>query len=249
MIYLNKLWGLLKSNNKVIFILFLLIIIISSLTAIFYFSNTPNYVSKSASNLKGYDIIKPKVLELSTADNVVSQRAVTNLTILENNKASKSDQYKAISDIGVYFSILYGQTNDPKYKSIFPYLDKFAKENFGKLYDKADFYQICQDPTCADGPIPDEIAKIINDITLKSSYSEETKQQLISGLKDASYINKKEGEQMIYDTYYNVLQNLHYFENKSTNPTVDKQISAELEKFLESKYPKRLEESKKISPL
>lgn len=191
-------------------------------------------------NLKDYSNLKQKIVALNEPKLEGPYQNINNyLTILANKYNSVNDKYNALTKISEQFSLIYSQTNNPKYRTIFPVLTKFAKENFPKQYNFGDFYSICQDPTCADGPQPVEILAITNDLK-KTDLAPQVQTSLKTDILNAGYISTREeknGKQMQFDAYYNAVLTITQYKSTSSG---NKQVLEELHNFLGKYYPNEL---------
>lgn len=227
-------------NRRYILLFILVIIVVAILSGtIAYIDSKLNITTTSVpgSDLKEFPSLESNInnLKIATSSLPFSNRIVQKINVLSDTKQKPEVRYLALANIAAFTSYLYSTNNNPAYKAIFPELDKFARENFPEQYKKMDFYQTCQDPTCADSQQPTEIQNIIKEIN-NSNLDNHAKEILTHSLLDAGYINSKDlnSEKNKFDLYFNVLQILN--KNYKNEPNIP-QISNELENFISQKYP------------
>lgn len=146
-----------------------------------------------------YQIQKNKKAEISNqtskeiskkADNYKASfnpnQVQASLNILNNNKLSDKERYKALKDITFYFSIAYANSHDPDVRVYVLSLKDFAKKNFPKDYQEADFNIPCADPGC--GEKPDEEIKQIRKEINESGIDPEYLRTINANFDQASYI-------------------------------------------------------------
>lgn len=156
---------LIKSKKFLIFLI-LIIVLFLLISIIFYKFNqvqknnvkkVSEVISKKTDNYKAF--LNPLQVESS-------------LDILNNKKLPNADRYKALQNITFYFSLAYSNSHDPDIRTYISSLKDFAKENFPKEYQEADFIINCADPTCGEKQDNDikQIRKEINDSGIDPIY-------------------------------------------------------------------------------
>lgn len=157
--------------------------------------------------------------------------------ILENKKLSAEERYKALDNLSFFFQSLYGNTNDPKVRTYIKELGVYAQKEFPKLYVKAVFNPICQDPSCGQ-IISSDIKKVISSIE-SSKIDPQDKERLIKNLTNAGYAKNEDREYKSY-VYNQVLADLNSIADISSSSSI-LEISKDLSSFIKKEYP---EESK-----
>lgn len=230
-------------KNKIVGLIFLFIaLIVISIGTIFYldsFSNQQSSIIRS--ELKGYDSFKSEIIANSNYSEGTSNRIKSYLNILENSKTTEKEKYEALNNLSKIFSLIYSNTNDPKYRPIFDLMDTFAKNNFPKLYKESDHKILCMDPGCAESPQPKEILEIINKIKT-SNLPERYKEGIEMELINAGYLPDKYSNIKFDDYYSNLTFIKIYLDKSASKDTQIQEAHDKLRDFLEKNYPKELEE-------
>jgi len=232
-----------KKNDKFFLFICLVLSILLLIGCIYYISSSNTSGNQTlttvGSNLKGYTEIKQEISNLlanakTDMSSSIRSRIYQKFTILESKNSSPTQGYQAINQITIFISSTYSQTHNPQYRRIINDLDRFAKNNFSKQYNKNDFFTICQDSTCQDEPTPAQIVKIIDEIN-KSDMPDGVKNSLVLNLTNANYMtkNNRYDKFIVYNFVANQLKSYSIFSPSGANLT----IANDLQNFLDVTYP------------
>lgn len=231
-------------KNKLPVIIAIVAIIAGILGAIYYLDssnkNIPPSNSTLGSNLKGYSDLKQKTNQLSE-DSTIAQtplytRLIKTLSVLEDNKSTDENKYRALTDVDKFLQSLYADTNNHKLYILHYDLVSFAEANFPKLYKKIDFAMNCLDPICADSKQPEQISGIIEQLK-QSDFPEDIKTSAIKDVINTGYYSDKDllTKAGNYLVLANIIRSYSNFTKTGANTT----ISDNLYNFVKLYYPEQ----------
>ncbi len=234
------------SNKLRVFLLLLVLLIALILSSIFIIDLKSNKTNvKINSSLKGYVEVKSALSNLSKTPEIQADsqysRVIERFNSLENSNLNSASKYSNLREAFSFLTGLYLSTNNHDVYLIFPSFTKLAEDNF-KEFKKEDFAYDCQDPTCADTPMPQEIKDVISQIE-KLNFNENSKKGLIQNIKSSSYVSSNLIELRVANflTDAEILRlNPFLKELKQNDILADKIVS-----YVKNTYPKEYEKLNK----
>lgn len=226
-------------RNKQLFLLgFIIFLIILTTSIIFLINNNSlNNFSDVGSDLKGYTALKQKLNSLKPDIDSRYQDAISQFNIVENKSLSKQDRYNALAKSSVLLTDSYLRTKNPNvYSFVKNDLTKFALDNFKSYYINKDFKIPCQDTSCAQSSIPNEISTVINEINSAKNLPADSKQMMVENLQTASYMsndNPKNKATSFLSISYAIRNDKTYMDAGLSSKLAD-----EIEAFVKAKYSK-----------
>lgn len=218
-------------NKRLLFLSTILLLIILVSIAI-YFIDT----SRQTYTPRGYENVKKEILQLEKSEkisnNAAYRRVLRKLTEIENQELSKAEQAEQFRLLDSYLYQVYVETNDPEIYKFYQEFKQFAESNYGDLGLKINVQ--CQDPTCAEEPIPDEILAVINEIEA-SNIDENLKTETVLQLRNTSYLNEKDAE--IKVVQFLGLADSIKSEKLFVDEGINQKLYDEIREFVQSKYP------------
>lgn len=232
-------------KNKIAFSAFALIVFILVLgISIYWVNNSSNKVSSS--NLKGYSELKQKISDFSKNNPTIAEDALYQKTVSYTEQIGSSsvkDRYNnAVRGYDALTS-LYSITSNSKFVPIIKQYVQFAKENFPSEYKPRQFVYLCQDPTCAEEPQPEEIVKIVDKIR-GSDFPEQVQKSTVQNLLTTGYLPKANRDQK-FNEYIFITQAIRSYSDFSKTGANIK-ISDELYNFVKSAFTEEFNKARNL---
>jgi cell division protein FtsL len=230
---------LLKDKPKVL-IICLVAVIIVVLGSIFYLNANAlnnNSTASLGNGLKNYAAFKQKVNSLTSANKAFYLRLMEQFAVLEAKNTTAKNKYNAlVKAADIVNKDYYGGTFNPAfYKLVTVDFIAFAKNNFSAFYNPHDFQITCQDPSCADSPMPKTISDIINEIKALNGVPEDEKSGAVGNLVNDSYVS---GDNAAKVQSYFITAGIIRDDEAFIKAGVNTKIADEIEAFVKDTYPK-----------
>jgi hypothetical protein len=230
----------LLKDKRGFFIICLIAVIIIATGLIYYLSANSlsnNSASSLGNSLKNYAAFKQKINALTTTNKTFYSRLTLQFVVLEASNTAAKDKYNAlVKAADIVNKDYYGGTFNPAfYKLITIDFIAFAKDNFSAFYNSKDFQVTCQDPNCADSPMPKAVSNIINEIKALQNVSQDAKSATIANLINDSYVS---GSNKLKAQSYLVSASIVRNDTSFIEAGVSAKIADEIEAFVKNAYPK-----------
>jgi len=193
-------------KNKILLIILIILVIICLVVLINSRLLNNNQSTKTATELKGYDVLKQNIDELdkdqSIPKNARFQDLKEKIISLEDPNQSKKQKYDILASTETNLFDTYLLTKNNKLYALSSKINAFSKTNFPQYYKENDFkLLICYDPICADSPQPKEILSIIDEIN-SSNLPDDVKKSDTDILYIYTYATKEQAYARVENYYF-----------------------------------------------
>lgn len=218
--------------------IFALIIIAVVLIYLLNIGNLPFLNEQQpSSNLKNYQVMKQKIIDLGKDPSISSQslytKFVSEFLLLEQPGLKDTDKYQALQKSYIFLNEFYSVSNNSKLYPFEKDFIAFAKDNFPNQFHSYQFPYFCQDPSCSTSSVPQDILNTIEDVK-NSDFPTDVQQTTITDLQNISYLPQN-NKFDIFDNYAFMAALIRSYSGFTKNNSNIK-ISNDIYRFLYKNY-------------